>query len=77
MCGFHIYPESFMKFLQILHGQLSSVHCLLLCLKIYRLSEFFISFGKFPHRTDPILLIVSRPNLFCSYIPSSYSDTRP
>ena len=33
-----------MKFLQILHAQLSGVHCLILCLKIFRLSEFFISF---------------------------------
>ena len=64
MCVFHIYPEFFIKFLQILHGQLSGVHCLILCLKILRLSEFFKSFGKFPHRTDPIVLIFSKPNLF-------------
>ena len=64
MCGFHMYPRFFMKFLQILHGQLSGVHCLILCLKIFRLSEFFILFGKFRHRTAPIVVIVSKPNLF-------------
>ena len=53
-----------MKFLQILHGQLPGVHWLMLCLKIFRLSEFFISFGKFRHRLAPIVLIVSKPNLF-------------
>ena len=71
MCGFYIYPKFFMKFLQILHGQFSEVHCLIRCLKIFKLSEFFISFGKFRHRTVPIVLIVSKPNFFCSYIPSS------
>ena len=55
-----MYPRFFMKFLQILHGQLSGVHCLILCLKIFRLSEFFISFGKFRHRTAPIVVIVSK-----------------
>ena len=64
MCGFQMYPKFFIKFLQISHGQLSGVHCLILCLKIFRLSEFFISFGKFHHRTAPIVLIVSKPNLF-------------
>ena len=64
MCGFHMYPRFFMKFLQILHGQLSGVHCVILCLKIFRLSEFFISFGKFRHRAAPIVVIVSKPNLF-------------
>ena len=64
MCGFHMYPRFFMKFLQILHGQLSRVHCLILCLKILRLSDFFISFGKFHHRTAPIVVIVSKPDLF-------------
>ena len=54
-------PKFFMKFLQILHGQLSGVHCLILCLKIFRPSEFFTSFGKFCHRTAPIVLIVSKP----------------
>ena len=54
-CGLHMYPKSFMKCLQILHGQLSGVHCLFLCLKIFRISEFFISFGKFRHRTAPII----------------------
>ena len=61
ICGFHTYHKFFMKFLQILHGQLPGVHCLILCLKILRLSEFFISFGKFRHRTSPIVLIVSKP----------------
>ena len=60
MCGFNMYLKFFMKFLQILHGQLSGVHCLILRLKI---SEFFILFGKFRHRTAPIVLIVSKPNL--------------
>ena len=64
MCGFHMYPRFFMKFLQILHGQLSGAHCLILCSKIFRLSEIFISFGKFRHRTAPIVVIVSKPNLF-------------
>ena len=64
MCGIHMYPRFFMKFLQILHRQLSGVHCLILCLKIFRLSKFFISFGKFRHRTTPIVVIVSKPNLF-------------
>ena len=64
MCGFHMYPKFFIKFLQILHGQLSGDHCFILCLKIFRLSEFFISFGKFHHRTAPVVLIVSKPNLF-------------
>ena len=45
-------------------GGTSGVHCLILWLKIFRLSEFFISFGNFPHRTDPIILIVSKSNLF-------------
>ena len=63
MCGFHMYPRFFMKFLQILHGQLSGVHCLILCLKIFRLSEFFILIGKFRHRTAPIVVIVSKPSL--------------
>ena len=35
-----------------------------LIFKIFRLFEFFISFGKFPHRTAPIVLIASKPNLF-------------
>ena len=39
-----IYLKFFMKFLQILHGQLSGAHCLILCLKIFRLSNFFILF---------------------------------
>ena len=26
ICGFHMYPKFFMKFLQILYGQLSGVH---------------------------------------------------
>ena len=64
MCGIHMYPRFFMKFLQILHRQLSGVHCLILCLKIFRLSKFFISFGKFRHRTTPIVVIVSKSNLF-------------
>ena len=67
MCGFHMYPKFFMKFLQILHGQLSGLHCLkncLIVLKIFRLSVFFISFGKFRRRTAPIVVIVSKPNLF-------------
>ena len=29
MCGFHMYPKLFMKFLQILQGQSSGVHCLI------------------------------------------------
>ena len=64
MCGIHMYPRFFMKFLQILHRQLSGVHCLILRLKIFRLSKFFISFGKFRHRTTPIVVIVSKSNLF-------------
>ena len=64
MCGFHMYLKFFMEFLQILQVQLSGVHCLILCLKIFRLSEFFILFGKFRDRTAPIVLIVSKPNLF-------------
>ena len=43
--GAYMYPKFFKKFLQILHGQLSGVHCLILCLKIFRLSEIFISLG--------------------------------
>ena len=35
MCRFHTYSKFFIKFLQILHGQLSGVHCLILCLKIF------------------------------------------
>ena len=37
MCGFHMYPKIFMKFLPILHGLLSGVHSSILCLKIFRL----------------------------------------
>ena len=59
-----MHLKFFMKFLQILLGQLSGVHCLILCLKIFRPFEFFILFGKFPHRTAPIVLIASKPNLF-------------
>ena len=64
MCGFHVYPKFFMKVLQTLHEQLSEVHCLILFLKIFRLSEFFISFGKLRHRTAPMVLIVSKPNTY-------------
>ena len=32
--------------------------------EISALSEFFIWFGKFRHRTAPIVRIVSKPNLF-------------
>ena len=66
MCDFHMYPKFFVKFLQILHGQLPHVHCLILCLKtdylIFLL--FFLLFGKFPHRIAAIVLIVSISNLF-------------
>ena len=51
------------QYLQISHRQLSEVYCLILYKKIFRLSEFFISFGKFPHRTAPIVLTASAPNL--------------
>ena len=52
MCGFHMYHKFFMKFRQILYGQLSGVYCLTLCLKIFRPSKLFISFGKFQrHQT--------------------------
>ena len=34
-----------------------------LMFKVFRLPEFFISIGKFCHRTAPIVLIVSKPNL--------------
>ena len=51
------------QYLQISHGLLSEVFCLILYIKIFRLSEFFISFGKFPHRTAPIVLTASTPNL--------------
>ena len=37
---------------------------LILCLKIFKLSEIFISFAKFPHRTFQIILIIRKPNLF-------------
>ena len=57
MCGFHMYPQLFMKFLQTLLG----FHCLILCLKMFRLSQFFISFGKFRHRTASVVLIISKP----------------
>ena len=30
MFGFHMYAKFFMKFLKILHWQLSGVHCLIL-----------------------------------------------
>ena len=59
-----MYQEFFMKILQILHGQLSGVHSLTLCLKIFSLSELFISYGKFPSRTSPVMQKVSKPNLF-------------
>ena len=29
ICGFHMYPKFIIKFLQILHGQVSAVHCLM------------------------------------------------
>ena len=49
MCGFHMYPKFFMKLLQILHGQLSGVSCLILCLKVFRLFEFcLVSFPTEP-----------------------------
>ena len=48
ICVFHVYPKFFIKFLQILHEHLLGVHCLILCLKIHRLSEVFESFFKFP-----------------------------
>ena len=73
MCGFHMYPKFIMKFLQILSGQLSEVHSLTLILKLFRLFEFSISFGKFPHRTAPIVQIVSKSNLFVIF----FLDTRP
>ena len=63
ICGFHMYPKFIIKFLQILHGQVSGVHCLVHCL-MFRLSEFFISFGKFHYRTTPVVLIVSKPSSF-------------
>ena len=63
MCGFPVYPNFFMKFLKIEHGHLSGVQCLILCLKSFRLSEFFILFDKSSHRTAPIVLIISKPNL--------------
>ena len=74
MCGFHMYSKVCMTFLKILHGQLLGLLCLILYLKIFRLSEFFISIGrlseffisggKFPHGTAPIVLIVSKPIFF-------------
>ena len=74
MCGFHMYPKFFMKYLQILHGQLLGVHCLILSLKIFRLSEFLYRLVSLLTGTAPIVLIVSKP--FCFYVPSSYTDTR-
>ena len=38
LCDFHMHPKLFMKFLEILHGKLTTVHCLILCLKLFRLS---------------------------------------
>ena len=75
MCGFHMYPKFFMKYLQILHGQLLGVHCLILSLKIFRLSEFLYRLVSLLTGTAPIVLLVSKP-FFCFYVPSSYTDTR-
>ena len=41
ICGFHMYPKFFIKFLQILPWQLLG-STVILCLKVFRLSEFFI-----------------------------------
>ena len=63
MYVFPVYPNFIMKYLKIEHGHLSGVHCLILCLKLFRLSDFCILFDKSSHRTAPIVLIISKPNL--------------